>query len=164
MFLDDLFYEYQKDENGPKIIDIKDFVFEKLVEKRNTCKCCLLFLKDCPRNSNYYEQMTNIDDMYFKKTELYKGKDELVIFIKKGENCTCNNLAEYKKVLQTRKKQEKEIEELKKTIEEEKKKGKMIIKKLRKKRKKPRRKRKKLRKKRKKKKKKENEKIIDLKK
>ena len=122
MFLDDLFYEYQKDENGPKIIDIKDFVFEKLVEKRNTCKCCLLFLKDCPRNSNYYEQMTNIDDMYFKKTELYKGKDELVIFIKKGENCTCNNLAEYKKVLQTRKKQEKEIEELKKTIEEEKKK------------------------------------------
>ena len=121
VFLDDLFYEYQKDENGPKIIDIRDFVFEKLVEKRNTCKCCLLFLKEF-RSSNYYVQMTNIDDMYFKKTELYKGKDELVIYIKKGENCTCNNLAEYKKVLQARKKQEKEIEELKKTLEEEKKK------------------------------------------
>lgn len=123
LLLDKLYYEQQKeDKDGPKIIDIKDFVFEQLLEKRNDCKCCFLFLKQCPFNNNFYVEIKGIDDKYFKKTELYQNKDELTIYIKKNETCTCNNLAEYKKALETRKKQEKEIEDLKKMLEEEKKK------------------------------------------
>ena len=127
IFLRNLYYEQQKeDENGPKIIDIKDFVFEQLLEERNDCKCCFLFLKQCNFNNNYYVEIKDIDDKYFKKTELYQKKDELTIYIRNGETCTCHNLAEYKKALETKKKQEKEIEELKKIIEQEKKKEKMI--------------------------------------
>ena len=118
-----LYYEQQKeDKNGPKIIDIKDFVFEQLLEERNDCKCCFLFLKQCNFNNNYYEEIKGIDDKYFKQTGLYQQKDEITIYIRNGEACTCHNLAEYKKTLETKKKQEKEIEELKKTLEEEKKK------------------------------------------
>ena len=164
IFLRKLYYEQQKeDENGPKIIDIKDFVFEQLLEERNDCKCCFLFLKQCNINNNYYVEIKHIDDKYFKKTELYQQKDELTIYIKYGETCTCHNLAEYKKALETKKKQEKEIEELKKIIEENEKKREVDKVKAEEEKKKLRKKKKKLRKNTKKLRKKEvNEKIIDL--
>ena len=164
IFLRKLYYEQQKeDENGPKIIDIKDFVFEQLLEERNDCKCCFLFLKQCNINNNYYVEIKDIDDKYFKKTELYQQKDELTIYIKYGETCTCHNLAEYKKALETKKKQEKAIEELKKIIEENEKKREVDKVKAEEEKKKLRKKKKKLRKNTKKLRKKEdNEKIINL--
>ena len=121
VYLYNITYEEQnKSEEGPKILDIKDFVFEQLItyKERNTCKCCLNFMQLVSNNNNFYELVRFNDDLYFKKTVLYKGKDEIEIFISFNESCTCNKLAEYKKNLETKRKHEKEIEDLKKFAEE----------------------------------------------
>jgi len=63
-----------------------------------------------------------IYNLYFKKSILYEGKNEIKICISFIESCTCNKLSEYKKYLEA-KKLTKEIEDLKQLTEEMKKKN-----------------------------------------
>lgn len=83
-----------KDENGPKLIEIKDFVFEYFLKlERNICKCCINFLRevnDYSISCYYFTQRGISENQYFKKSEI-------TMFINLNENYNCNKLNEYKK-------------------------------------------------------------------
>ena len=118
-------YEYKENESdGPKIKDIKDFLFEEFLlklKRKNTCKCIFSFWGKRKENPNQLILLNYNDGTYLKDTE-FKESHEIQIFMSYNEVCTCRMFSLYIDLLNQKLKEKentKLIEGLKQKIEEQ---------------------------------------------
>ena len=118
-------YEHkEKESEGPKITDIKQFVFEEFqikINRKNICRCCISFWVKRKENPN---QLTilNCDDNTFLKDTEFKESNNIPVFLSFEEKCTCKNLSIYVELLKNKLKEQKTanlIEELTNKLEKQ---------------------------------------------
>ena len=115
-------YEHkEKESEGPKIIDIKQFLFEEFqlkYNRKNICKCCISFWVKRKENPNQLTILICNDNTFLKDTE-FKESNNIPVFLSFQEKCTCKLLPVYVDLLKTKLKGQKEIEELTNKLEKQ---------------------------------------------